>query len=441
MSTAATLLAKIQQSQNNPNSLKALRAEADESRKEFFRSTIKSGDMLHDGKLTPTAQAEYDAFSDVIAVCSERLGNHEAMGSFDGKSQERPSHTHLVLVNEGNERPENSGQRLTRGLLQHATAEQREELRALAGYMTGRPMALSNLTPSGDGGVLIPTFVQAAIERNYASFSPVVNNCRLWSTDTGADDVFPVLSDSENAEQVSSAASTGADATVSGDTPPTTLTGPKFKAYKVSSKPVFIPRETFTDTDINLIEEVLGALLARVIRFENARYTHGSGSSQAEGFLTNCIRFETSATVDLDMALDLAYSVSPLYRPRGIYMASDTTIKYLRKLKTGISGDKRQLWAFEDANATLGTPASLHGYPIIVNNDMHDVSPDGSFYGGELAFGDFTRFVVRQAEQNIPWLWNYPVPAKDGRGVILFRRSDSHLLVPEAIAKIAHAGS
>ena len=53
-------------------------------------------------------------------------------------------------------------------------------------------------------------------------------------------------------------------------------------------------------------------------------------------------------------------------------MASDTTIKYLRKLKTGISGDKRNLWkdVFEEGNATLGTPAKLHGYPIIVNNDM-----------------------------------------------------------------------
>ncbi|PYV73378.1 MAG: phage major capsid protein [Acidobacteria bacterium] len=104
-----------------------------------------------------------------------------------------------------------------------------------------------------------------------------------------------------------------------------------------------------------------------------------------------------------------------------------------------ISGDKRQLWAFEDANATLGTPATLHGYPIYVNNDMSDVASDGSFggsYSSVLAFGDWKRFVVRQAENNSPYLYRYPVPAKDGSAVILFRRSDSKLLVPEAIAKL-----
>jgi HK97 family phage major capsid protein len=123
-------------------------------------------------------------------------------------------------------------------------------------------------------------------------------------------------------------------------------------------------------------------------------------------------------------------------------MASDTTIKYLRQLATGISGDKRKLW--EDADFTRGTPATLHGYPILVNNDMSDVFSNGHYHTGlssPLAFGDFKRFVVRQAEQNAPFSYRYPVPAKDGSGVIIFRRSDSKLLVTEAIAKLDVSGS
>ena len=117
-------------------------------------------------------------------------------------------------------------------------------------------------------------------------------------------------------------------------------------------------------------------------------------------------------------------------------MMSDTTAKYLRKLKTGISGDKQQLWA--DADATKGTPPTLHGYPVVINNDMDSVIAHGTFAAkNPVAFGNFSKFVVRQAKNNQPYAYRYSVPAKDGSAVILFRRSDSKLLVPGAISKVA----
>jgi HK97 family phage major capsid protein len=71
---------------------------------------------------------------------------------------------------------------------------------------------------------------------------------------------------------------------------------------------------------------------------------------------------------------------------------------------------------------------------------MTDVGTDGS-YGGSLssvlAFGDFKRFVIRQAEFGRIYTYRYTVPRRDGVGVICFRRSDSKLLVTEAIAKLS----
>jgi len=119
---------------------------------------------------------------------------------------------------------------------------------------------------------------------------------------------------------------------------------------------------------------------------------------------------------------------------------NDTTAKYLRKLKTGISGDKRQLWA--DADATKGTPATLHGYPVVINNDMASIASDGSYSGVcPLVFGDFSKFVVREAERNSMYIRRYEVPAKDGSAVILFRRTDSKLVVPTAVTKLTVGGS
>lgn len=324
--------------------------------------------------------------------------------------------------------------------MKNASPHDLDEIKSFARYLGGDMTALADLTPGGDGGVFIPTMIAGVVERNYSAFTPVHNNCRVWPTADGVPTKYPVISDTESAVILAPAALTGADATVSGDHPPTALGGPTMVAYKFSSLPVFIPRETISDSTMNIMDELFSALLARILRLQNLKYTKGTGTGEPTGFMTNATAYAAGAiALDLDISLDLAYSVPALYRPNGIYMASDTTIKYLRKLKTGISGDKRNLWkdVFEEGNATLGTPAKLHGYPIFVNNDMDSVAADGTFAGvSPLAFGDFKKFVVRDAELGSPFVYRYTVPAKDGGAVIAFQRSDSKLIVNTAISKL-----
>lgn len=329
--------------------------------------------------------------------------------------------------------------------MQFATNEDRAQVEAFSHYLGGDMTALADLTPSGAGGVFIPTIIAGVVARNYAAFAPVYNAATVWPTESGETATFPVVSDSEAAVILAPAATTGADATVSGDAPPTAITGPLMGAFKFSSKPVFVPRETVMDAvaNINVMGEILGALLARIVRTQNLKYTKGAGTTEPTGFLHDATAYAAGAVaLDLDVALDLAYNVPAMYRPSGIYMASDLTIKYLRKLHTGISGDKRSLWkdSFEEGNATLGTPAKLHGYPIVVNNDMDSVATDGTFAGvNPLVFGDFKRFIVRDAERGAPFIYRYEVPAKDGSAVIAFQRSDSKLIVPTAISKLSVA--
>jgi HK97 family phage major capsid protein len=380
---------------------------------------------------------QYNAMIASIENINERIDAHTGGATIASQGDALPGFLNPAVSSSGVSAK-------TSGLSAHLRAaragspEVREQAEAFEAYLKGDIRAAANLTPAGDGAVLIPSFVFPALERAYTDFSPVESVARVWGTDTGADVVYPVLSDTETAVQLNAAAATGADDTVSGDTPPTALTGPTMHAYKVSSKPVFVPRETATDSSIDILGEIILALYARIARFENSKYTKGvGGSTEAEGFLTNATKLVTGAVaLDLDICLDLAYNVPALYRPGGLYMMTDTTAKYLRKLKTGLSGDKRQLWA--DADATKGTPATLHGYPVIINNDMDDVSGDGTFAAkNPVAFGNFSKFVVRKAEQGKTFLRRYEVPAKDGAAAILFRRSDSKLIVPAAISKIA----
>lgn len=415
----------------NPKALRQERADLKSQAETLINAAMHSGKDLSGEDLKT-----YNGIVAKMKNIDAQLQRHEDLSNLNGPSE--PNRV-VVPAARGNATQNGGSSAALREILARANAQEREQITNLIGYLSGQITAGADLKPSGDGGVLIPSFVLPGLERNYMAFAPVVSVARIWGTETGADTTFPVLSDSEDAEQVDAAALTGADHVVTGDTPPTDLTGPKMSAYKLSSKPVFVPRETFTDSPINIIDEVVGALLARIIRLENTRYTKGTGVGQAEGFLTNCAHHAAGAVaLDLDIALDLAYAVPALYRPNGVYMMSDTTAKYLRKLKTGLAGDKRQLWA--DADATKGTPASLHGYPVVINNDMDDVAADGTFAAkSPLAFGDYSKFVVRKAEQGQPYAYRYGVPARDGSAVILFRRSDSKLLVPEAICKLTVA--
>lgn len=407
----------------NRNVLQAKKAEARQAATALLDKAIASNRGFSDAE-----QEQFNRLKTEMEGLDSQLEQHSTLAS-----------THI------GHSPEAPGRRSISQVLKHATGEQLEQFEDMVAYATGRLSASATLTPGGDAGVLIPSFVAGQIEMNVAAFTPVLNASRVIDTPTGADFVYPVLSDSESAVQLAPSDLTGLDATVSGDTPPTQLTGPTLKAWKISSKPILIPRETTTDSGLDIFGDLLSALVARVARYENLKYTRGVGTTECEGFVKNCTHYDVITPLDLDMALDLTMQVPPLYRPNGVFMASDKTIKYLRRLKTGISGDKRPLWSFGDSSGdgagTEGTPTGLWGYPILVNNDLPDIADSGYIAGHELAFGDFSRFVIRRAENGVPFMYAWPVPAKDGRGLITFRRSDSRLLVPEAVATLSVGGS
>jgi HK97 family phage major capsid protein len=384
-------------------------------------------------KLTEAEQTDVDACMAEVNNLNPQITRLENMSSVRAQFPK-----HVILQDLST--PQSGLFSSVRAALAQANPEQMAEIHALGNFLTGRMSADADLAGAG-GAVFIPSFVANAVEKNFSQFSPVLSVARKFPTQDGAPTVFPVISDSEEGEQIATAADTGADDEVSGNAPPTEITGPTLTSYKLSSKPILVPRELTTDSPVNVVSEILGALLARVIRLENKKYTNGSGTGEAQGFLEGCSVFTSSApALNLDLALDLAYAVPALYRQSGVYMASDSTIKYLRKLKTGVTEtDQRPLWSEGDTKA--GVPPTLHGHPVIVNLDMPDIAADGSFTGSELAFGDFSKFVVRQAENAQPFVYRYQVPRQDGVGVLVLRRSDSRILVPEAIVRLVASGS
>lgn len=402
---------------------------------------IKVNDL--DG--TVGAGVEGRKLADLQTRVTTALDYHAKYATFSGRQPNIP----LNIVDPGEDAPVSVRRTQSNGWLSklwdRANEGQREQIENLFAHMSGRKFnANANLSPTGDGGNLIPQFVANQIEMHVSAFTPVLKVSRIYGTEDGAQITYPVLSDSESAEQLAAEDLTGLDDVVSGDTPPTSLAGVKLGAWKVSSKPVLMPRELTTDTGLDIGGDVLTSLIARIARFENKKYTIGNGTTEAQGFLTACTHYDVTTPVSLDMCLDLTQQVEPLYRPNGVFMMSDVTKKYLSKLKTGISGDQRPLWGFGNASDGAGAAdqqARLWGYPVYVNNDMPDIASNGYLAGHEIAFGDFQKYVIRRAEFGVPFTYSWPIPAKDGRALICFRRSDAKLLVSSAIATFAVGGS
>ena len=115
-------------------------------------------------------------------------------------------------------------------------------------------------------------------------------------------------------------------------------------AYKYTSKIVRVSVELLQDSAFNLGAE-LGSLLGeRLGRIQNTHATTGTGSSQPNGVVTASALGKTAASataITTDEIIDLFHSVDRAYRGNSSFMAADSTVAAIRKLK---DGDSQYLW-------------------------------------------------------------------------------------------------
>jgi HK97 family phage major capsid protein len=80
-----------------------------------------------------------------------------------------------------------------------------------------------------------------------------------------------------------------------------------------------------------------------------------------------------------DAIVELVYSLGAQYRANGTFVMNSKTAGQVRKLK---DADGRFLWS---DGLAAGEPARLMGYPVLVAEDMPDITSDAA----AIAFGDF----------------------------------------------------
>ncbi len=247
--------------------------------------------------------------------------------------------------------------------------------------------AMSTTTPA-EGGYTVPAEIATMVVDAMKAFGGMREVAQIISTAGGNAMNYPTSDGTSEVGEIvaENAAATSLDLTFG-----TAAVNP----FKYSSKKIALPIELIQDSAIDVVQFVVDRLATRLARITNQHYTTGTGTAQPWGLTARATTGKTGATgtatsVTHDDLIDLVHSVNSAYRARGArFMLKDSSVAVIRKLKDTTG---RPIWNPGDAEGIAdGTPSTIAGYAYTVNDDMPAMAANAK----SIAFGDFSRFVIR----------------------------------------------
>jgi len=192
-------------------------------------------------------------------------------------------------------------------------------------------------------------------------------------------------------------------------------------AYKYTSGMVRLSTEILEDSYFNMTTLLADLFGLRMGRGLNAAYTTADGSSKVEGVITGATSAATigSDAITYNNVVDLLHGVDPAYRSNGRFMFNDSTLKYLRKLLDGDSN--LPIW---QPQISQDVPSTILGYPYTINQDVADIGTGEK----SMLFGDFQNYVIRIVNGDRLKVVTETYAATDQIGMVLFRRTDGHVI-------------
>lgn len=162
-------------------------------------------------------------------------------------------------------------------------------------------------------------------------------------------------------------------------------------AFKIAAG-VSVSNELLADSFYNIEEHLLTEFTRAIAATEEAAFLNGTGNGEPLGILPQLAADSSTtittagASIAADDIINLAHSLKRPYRKNAVFIANDSTIAAIRKLK---DNNQQYLW---QQNITAGEPPLLFGYPVYSSEFLPEIA------SGKIAvlFGDFRRFIVGQ---------------------------------------------
>jgi len=268
------------------------------------------------------------------------------------------------------------------------------------------------------GGYTVPEGFSNELAVAELAWGGMLQVSRILRTNTGNDIPWPSTNDT--AIKAYLLAEAGSASTSASDV--TFAQAVTLKAYKYTSGMVRISDEILTDSYFNMTTLLADLFGLRMGRGLNAAYTTADGSDKVSGVVTGATSSGVTAgsgSLTYDNLVDLLHSVDPAYRMNARFMFNDSTLAYLRKLLDGDSN--LPIW---QPNISQSEPATILGFPYTINQDVADIGTGAK----SVLFGDFNNYVIRIVNGDRLKIVNELYADTDQIGMVLFRRTDGHVV-------------
>jgi HK97 family phage major capsid protein len=253
--------------------------------------------------------------------------------------------------------------------------------------------SMSNKTGE-DGGHLVPNVITMRINdqmrflspmRSIAKITTISTNCIDMLIDSKKPDAGWLSADNDNVDET--------------DSPE--IRKIKIPVHEIYAKPKASQR-LLDDSQINVDDWLVGKIAEKIAALENSAFINGDGTDKPRGFLN----YESEKTADsereygklqhfctgaqgkfesnesaVDILIDIACSLKPIYIRNAKWIMSRSALSVIRKLK---NKDGINLW---QPSLSESTPPTLLGYPVIIDDDMPALKDDVK--SASIAFGDF----------------------------------------------------
>lgn len=254
-----------------------------------------------------------------------------------------------------------------------------------------------NILQGTGGGYFVPVGYVDEIEDALKWYGDMLRAATIMTTATGQPLPWPTDNDTTNTGALlaeGTQISSGTDLT---------LGNVVFGAYKYTSSMIKVSIELLQDSAFDLETYVKERMAIRLGRILNTHFTVGTGSSQPHGILTvatagptavgasgNDGGTETGGTsIGSDDLVELEHSVDKAYRRGAAFMAHDSTIKTLKKLKDKYG---RPLWL---PGLAVQAEDTILDYPYFTNNDLPTIALNAK----TVLFGQLKKYMIRQVKE------------------------------------------
>lgn len=270
-----------------------------------------------------------------------------------------------------------------------------EDRKALqAGYRTDSQFRNAAGVGTGvAGGYMVPPAFRQMMVEAMLAYGPMLRLAETFETDSGVNIPWATNDDTANEGAILGENTQVTEQDV-------TLGAASLDAYMYSSKLVRASFQLLQDRP-DFDRWLARKLAERLARIYNRHATTGTGTAQPDGIVTSATVgttgsgsfASTGGVPTYDNIVDLVESVDDAYLSsiNARFMMHQVVRKGVRKIKDTAG---RPLW---EPSIQVGTPDSLLGYPLEINNHMATLAQNSK----SLLFGDIREaYVIRTVRQN-----------------------------------------